>query len=325
MYSRPEQIVEQYDLKVKSISRGRDCYLCDTNLGIKVLGEYKGSKERAGFLAEMLDFFKEHQLSVDCIVRTKEGEILALDVDESKYILSDAFTGAECDTKNRDDMLTAVRCLASLHNVAETYVGEMPDFVKMKPDSLLLLYQKHNRELRQVRNYIRTRKKKNEFEELFIHQYDRFAGKAEEITGLLEKMELEKNVFGFCHGDFNQHNLIFSRQGIAIVRFENFSYDIRVSDLANFVRKMMEKNNWNTGLGLDLIRTYDGVRKMSAQEYKYLYFYLAYPEKFWKIANHYNNSHKAWLSGRNIEKLEKVIEQENAREQFLQILFHFVE
>ena len=56
---------------------------------------------------------------------------------------------------------------------------------------------------------------------------------------------------------------------------------------------------------------------------KYLYVYLAYPEKFWKIANRYYNSHKAWLSGRNIEKLEKVVAQEDAREQFLKMLFHF--
>jgi Ser/Thr protein kinase RdoA (MazF antagonist) len=97
----------------------------------------------------------------------------------------------------------------------------------------------------------------------------------------------------------------------------------RVGDLANFIRKMMEKNNWNAGLGMDLIRGYDRVRKLSPEELKYLYVYLAYPEKFWKIANRYYNSHKAWLSGRNIEKLEKVVAQEDAREQFLQMLFHF--
>lgn len=74
---------------------------------------------------------------------------------------------------------------------------------------------------------------------------------------------------------------------------------------------------------MDLIRGYDRVRKLSPEELKYLYVYLAYPEKFWKIANRYYNSHKAWLSGRNIEKLEKVVAQEDAREQFLKMLFHF--
>lgn len=93
-----------------------------------------------------------------------------------------------------------------------------------------------------------------------------------------------------------------------------------MSDLSNFVRKMMEKNNWNTSLGMELIGAYDSVRKLKPQEFSYLYFYLAYPEKFWKIANHYSQSHKAWLSGRNTEKLSKVITQEGAREHFLQTL-----
>lgn len=324
MYNRPEQILEQYELNVKAVSRGRDCYLVDTNLGVKALCEYRGSKERANFLKEMLDYLREKNLVAENILYTKEGETLVVDEDGSKQILLDTFSGAECDAKSRDDMILAVKALADLHNSASEFPGEVPEFVKMGRDSLLLLYEKHNRELRQVRNYIRSRRKKNEFEEMFGSQYERFKKKAADVTELLKKMELENVEVGFCHGDFNQHNVIFSRQGIAIVGFEHFSYNMQISDLANFMRKMMEKNNWNTGLGMDLIQAYNTVRSLSEIELKYLYVYLAYPEKFWKIANRYNNSHKAWLSGRNIEKLEKVITQEKEREQFLEMLFHFV-
>ena len=87
------------------------------------------------------------------------------------------------------------------------------------------------------------------------------------------------------------------------------------------MRKMLEKNNWNTGLGMDLICAYDRVRRLTAVELNYLYLYMAYPEKFWKIANRYYNTHKAWVSGRNIEKLEKFIRQEDERERFLE-MFH---
>lgn len=323
MYNRPEQILEQYELKVKSVARGRDCYLCDTDLGMKALSEYRGSKERAGFLAEMLDFLRQQGLLVENIIRTREEEPLAVEEDGSKFILSDAFYGAECDVKNREDMMTAVQKLADLHKASEGFSKEIPEFVKNNRNSLLMLYEKHNRELRQVRNYIRSRRKKNEFEEMFAKQYERFMGKATEVTKQLSQMDTLQATFGFCHGDYNHHNVIFSKQGIAIVGFDHFSYDIQISDLANFIRKMLEKNNWNTGLGIDLIQAYNGIRPMERAEFQYLYFYLAYPEKFWKIANHYNNSHKAWLSGRNIEKMEKVIEQEEVREQFLQMLFHF--
>ena len=37
LYNRPEQILEQYELEVKSISRGRDSYQCDTEQGPKIL------------------------------------------------------------------------------------------------------------------------------------------------------------------------------------------------------------------------------------------------------------------------------------------------
>ena len=153
-----------------------------------------------------------------------------------------------------------------------------------------------------------------------MRQFAGFFEKAQAVTEQLQNMEIREELTGFCHGDYNQHNVIFSREGVAIVNFLNFSYQIRVSDLSNFVRKMMEKNNWNTSLGMELIGAYDSVRKLKPQEFSYLYFYLAYPEKFWKIANHYNQSHKAWLSGRNTEKLSKVVAQEEAREHFLQTL-----
>ena len=40
MYFRPEHVLEQYEIEVKSISKGRECYLCETNLGIIALKEY---------------------------------------------------------------------------------------------------------------------------------------------------------------------------------------------------------------------------------------------------------------------------------------------
>ena len=69
--------------------------------------------------------------------------------------------------------------------------------------------------------------------------------------------------------------------------------------------------------------TYLSVRTLSEEERRVLYAMLTFPEKFWKIANRYYNTHKAWVSGRNIEKLEKFIRQEDERERFLEMMRHF--
>ena len=50
MYNRPEQVLEQYDLEVRAVSKGRESYICDTTQGQLLLKEYKGSAERAEFL-----------------------------------------------------------------------------------------------------------------------------------------------------------------------------------------------------------------------------------------------------------------------------------
>lgn len=321
MYSRPEQLLEKYPLTVKSFSRGRECYLCDTSLGTYALREYRGSKERAAFLAEMLRYLKEKGLLVEEIMQSVEDEVLVMDEEERKFLLCENYHGAECDTKNKEDMLAAVKMLASLHNISRTFPGEVPEMIRRNQNSLADLCEKHNREMKQVKNYIRSKKKKNSFEMLFVKQCDAFIQKAVAVTEALRNVECGEEMYGFCHGDYNQHSIIFAKQGIAIVGLERFSYDLQIRDLANFVRKMMEKNNWNAELGMSLIQAYSDIHALQEQEKQYLYFFLAYPEKFWKLANHYNNAHKSWLSERNVEKLEKVILQEEKRERFLSLLF----
>ncbi len=86
------------------------------------------------------------------------------------------------------------------------------------------------------------------------------------------------------------------------------------------MRKILEKHNWDVGLGTEMLQAYRDVRPLSGQEEKQLYIRLAFPEKFWKIANHYYNANKAWVCGRNLEKLEKFICQNEDREKFLRLM-----
>ena len=59
----------------------------------------------------------------------------------------------------------------------------------------------------------------------------------------------------------------------------------------------------------------------SDRDYRQLYYRLAYPEKFWKIVNFYYNTGKAWIPGRNMEKIEKLFAQEREKQLFLENIF----
>ena len=143
---------------------------------------------------------------------------------------------------------------------------------------LLRTYEKHTRELRTVRNYTRGRKNKSEFEKEFLGLYPKFEEQASEILESLREQEGKKEGMGICHGDFNQHNVVFRSEYAAVISFDNICYDVQIGDLARFMRKILEKNNWNMGLGMEMIRAYSDKKAMSPYETKQLYLRLAYPE-----------------------------------------------
>ena len=103
-----------------------------------------------------------------------------------------------------------------------------------------------------------------------------------------------------------------------MINFEKCIRDNPVRDLYLFMRKLLEKSSWSVELGTLLINAYNEERTMSEEEYTQLYYRLIYPEKFWKIVNFYYNSGKALIPGRNLEKLEKLLSQEEDKIRFLE-------
>lgn len=106
------------------------------------------------------------------------------------------------------------------------YTGIIPEGMRVSPDMLVLEYEKHNRELKKVRNYIRGKKSKNEFEMIFWKSYASFLEKAEKVTAKLhtqmEEVQGEdwRKMEGVCHGDFNQHNVLFAKDKVWLTNFE---------------------------------------------------------------------------------------------------------
>ena len=230
--------------------------------------------------------------------------------------------GTEINTSKLEDMKEAVRILAVYHNIASEV--ELGNTLSQREVGTTESWQRHYRELIKVRNYIRNRKKKSEFEQIYMKHFEHNRKAAEDSLRTLEQVSAEYHHYVVCHGDFNQHNVLLSKGVYRIVHFENVIYHWPMLDLANFIRKMLEKNEWNEKIGRELIGEYDRYRKMAAIEYRLLYALLLFPEKFWKVTNHYMNSRKTWMSGREVDKLKKVIEQEEMRLKFIENVFDFL-
>lgn len=325
------EVLEQYDMEVKSTRRIRGAFFCDTNEGTMLLKETKISARRAPLLYKLLSRLEtEAGFQVDTPVFTKNGELLCAGRDGTKYMLKKWYAGRECEVKREADIIEAVRQLARIHRNLSWQrnfddIEESFSFVGRLPEEEV---KRHNRELRKVRAFIRNRVSKSDFEYLFLENFEKMYALAEKVTARLEGEECRKLFWEsiekrlLVHGDYNYHNVLMMAAGMpAVTNFEHFRMDIQAQDLYYFLRKVMEKHQWDVCLGRKMLEAYQAVRPLTVSEKEYIALNLAYPEKFWKTASSYYHSNKAWIPEKSVEKLRLSVLQAEKKLDFLEKIF----
>lgn len=327
MSEKSTNVLEQYDFQVLRIGRGRGAILCETNSGLMLLKEYHGSLSRLAIEDAILNHIKANGGTADSYVKNKCGNVLSIDTDGTPYTVKNWFDGRECDVRNSGEILAATRGLAQLHRILSTFstVSSEP-FPGTKADPLTFEFAKHQRELKRARSYIRSKHQKSEFELHALNSFEVFFEQGNHAISALSKSaysDLFKKAYEkctICHGNYTQHNVLFSQKKLVITNFDKFCINLQIMDLYLFMRKIMEKHNWDCRLGFSMLAEYQQEYTLSKAELEILYILFLYPEKFWKIINHYINSNKAWIPQKDIEKISAVIRQNQNKLYFLQLL-----
>ncbi len=319
------EIVEKYELEVINIRKGRGSWIFETDQGLKLLKEYKGSVKRLEFEEAVLDTMKEAgALKVDQYVRNRENELVSTADDGTRYLVKNWFSDRECDLKDRGEILSAARQIAVLHkSLRNVETREEWNLKSMISPPLYEAMEKHNRELRKARTFIRGKRKKNEFELTVIGSYDRFYEQAIEACQGMERVfrregETISQSYYVCHGELNQHHILIGTNYVAITEFNKMHLGLQVEDLYYFMRKVMEKHDWNRNLGIAMLEAYERVLPMTDVERECLYYLFLYPEKYWKQLNFYYNANKAWVPARQTEKILGLERQQDQRMEFLE-------
>ena len=321
MIEKYTEVLSQYELEILDVRRGRGAWLCETNQGLKLLREYKGTIKRLEFEDHLFTQLEEawHPF-VDRYVRNREGELLSSADDGTRWIVKDWYADRECNLKDDREVLRAITQIASLHKMLrkiefkeEWNLGSI--LVQLPGDEM----ERHNRELIRARSFIRNKRKKTEFELCVIGNYDMFFEQARDARlGMKEFCERygEEECY-LCHGDLNQHHILMCPRDVAVVEFNRMHLGMQMEDLYHFMRKAMEKHDWSLKLGTSMLETYSRILPLSDTDRTCLYYLFLYPEKYWKQINFYYNANKAWIPARNIEKLKDLELQQPLRNEFL--------
>lgn len=329
MDDRYDEVLEKYDFSVSKMSRARGAMVLWTDKGIKLLCETHASAGRLVWENKVKNHLKENGFErIDTFVINMDQTISTLSRNGVRYLVKDWFNGRECDLCNLSEVRLAASNLARLHislqkarfEAGENIVSERADASAVEgtaatKEDTLAIFVKHNRELNHIRNYLKGKKFRNEFESRLLSAYPALYGQANESVEGIKNISLgEVNII---HGSYTYHNVIMCEDGIATTSFDKCTYGYKLMDLYYFLRKTMEKNDWKEPYGMAVLEGYDEVYTLENYEKQALACLLAYPEKFWKLASHYMNGKKTWLSVKNMEKLELILAQMEARQDFI--------
>ena len=313
-------VADRYDLTIHNTRRVRDAILCETDKGLFLLKELAFSEKKIPDLCRLYDYMAERGYTdLDCIMPNKDAEYVSVGEDEKKYYLKKWFYGRESDSKKENDILDGVRNLACLHHAMKHMETEQ----SYKRENLESELCRHNRELKKVRSFMRNKTTKGAFEIQFLESFEAMYEWAEYAAEQCKGLRLPELEDCIVHGDYNYHNLIVLQNRIATTGFEHSYTGVQLDDMYYYLRKIMEKNQWNIRLGYRMLDQYHRILPIPDEGLEYLATRVAYPEKYWKLANTYNRTNKSWISAKTVEKLNLAVIQTKEKREFLRQLFSF--
>lgn len=322
-------VFDQYGISVYRTVRGRGAFICETSDGMKLLRETAYSKEKYAKEDYVTDaLYHSGYEAVDIFCKTLTGELFAEDEEKKKYYLKNWFEACECDVKSFHDVMDAVAGIAKVH----VYLNKLqvcPEELSFKipvAENLKDRFGRKYKEMRSINNYLRKKKKKTDFERKAWENMQHFLREADNAMELLAQFDysgLFQNAVEECvlvHGSCNHHNILTGKNYVAVVNFERAHIDLQITDLYDFMRKVLEKYQWDIKLAYRMIDEYNRFKTIREEELKLLAVLFGYPEKYFKIMNHYYTSSKAWIPDKDIEKLNVVVNQNEARLRFVESL-----
>ncbi len=325
MKPKAANVLEGYDLEVLRTWKVRGAILCETDKGLFILKEFGGREEKLLLQDAFLSFLKQQGFfQAEELIKNKEGNLFSQDAEGTCYIVKTYVDGRECSISKGMDSLgdgrAAMHVLARLHRLGKDFKDNFYATNEVQAGSLMQEFEKHNRELKRVRRFLKEKGQKSDFEHFLQQHFDSFLEQALDITRQLNEEKSKQKNISLCHGDFQYHNILFQNEEAWIMNFEKCAWDSRTRDIYHFSRKVLEKCNWLPEVGKELLDVYEKEYPLTQGDGKQLYYRFCYPEKFWKIVNFYYNRGKAFIPGKNQEKLEALLYQEKCKQDFVKMV-----
>lgn len=322
---REFEIERQFDIRIESIKPNKGVYFLKTNKGNKCLKRINYGVQKLWFVYGAKEHLINHGFkTVDKYSLNVEGDPYAI-VNEDIYTLSEWIEGRECDFHNDDDIRKAAKALANMHIASKDY--DPPENSKLKTDlgRWPHLMEKRVKALDKMRNMARKKNRKGDFDLNYIKTmefYKKLGIRALNVLNSSKYMDIcayTEAQKTFCHHDFTYHNIIIDNEDrVNVIDFDYCKREVRVYDISNFITKVLKRRDWNIDCAKIIIDSYNEVSPLNEDEYKVLFAFLLFPQRFWRLGNRYYYNEVNWATNTFNRKIENLIAEQDKYMKFIE-------
>jgi len=322
MQGLDKEIAKRYGIDVKNIVPVKDAYILYTSKDRKMLRKSFSFSERILFVHGAKEHLYNNNFNnIDRYVCTLDGEPY-FSFEGYNFVITDMPEGRECDFNNREDIIRSSGMLAELHKASKGYIPVSGASVQDELGKLPIYFNKRLTELRKLRKT--AKRGRSAFDHLFLEYFDYYYKMGEDVINrisgscynrLVDEARAKRS---FCHHDYTHSNIVFNNAGVLIINFEYCCYELKIYDIANFLRRKMRKCCWCINEARVIIDEYRSVESINDDEFYIMKLLLQFPQKFWRVANRFYNSKRSWSERSFVARLQEVIDEIRWHERFME-------
>ena len=103
-----------------------------------------------------------------------------------------------------------------------------------------------------------------------------------------------------------------------VIDFDYCKRELRIYDVSNFLIKVLKRVQWNIEYCNLIIDSYNSVSPIKEEEYRVLFAFLVFPQRFWRLSNRYYYNEVNWGQNTFNKKIDELKEEQTAYLNFIE-------
>ncbi|AOR22572.1 CotS family spore coat protein [Clostridium taeniosporum] len=323
-YDLSLEFFNELGININDISPVRNVFMIYTDDGNKILKKVDCDEKKLKLIDESLNYIKDKYNNVISYTKFNNNSIYKKWKGKT-YVVMDLLDGREACFTNPLEIKLCAKNIALMHKASKGIREELikklnKDFLD---ESLDKKFKKAYDQLAFLKDLVNEYKYKNEFDDLFISNVNKYLQDITKVQDLLSKskyldLRKDRETICLCHNDLAYHNFLIKKENVSIIDFDFLTIDLRIIDIANFILKAIKNSAFDIDKMLMALNSYEKVLPLMKEEKELLYILLYFPRDFYSISRDYYYKRKKWDYNVYLNRFKSKLNNEQFRRDFMQ-------